>query len=163
MKIKTRLIAILVAIMVLMMIAILCQNIATYKNEEQNESSRARYLSYLLADEFRQTSLDLTRLSRAYVVTGEQKYWDAYWDIAKWRAGDIARPNNVNEALYPGQRKKQSDIMVELNFSKNEFYLLDQATKKFEPFDSNRNASDGIHKSWPCCVWSIQTLPRRKC
>ncbi|WP_438466271.1 methyl-accepting chemotaxis protein [Marinomonas sp. PE14-40] len=129
MKIKTRLIAILVAIMVLMLIAILCQNIATYKNDEQNESSRTRYLSYLLADEFRQTSLDLTRLSRTYVVTGEQKYWDAYWDIAKWRAGDKARPNNVNPALYPGQRKKQSDIMEELHFSKTEFRLLDEATK----------------------------------
>ena len=129
MKIKTRLIVILVAIMALMMIAILCQNIATYKNEEQNESSRTRYLSYLLADEFRQTSLDLTRLSRTYVVTGEQKYWDAYWDIAKWRAGEKARPSNVNNALYPGQRKKQSDIMVELNFSKAEFYLLEQAGK----------------------------------
>jgi len=129
MKIKTRLIAILIAIMALMLIAILCQNIATYKNEDQKESSRTRYLSYLLADEFRQTSMDLTRLSRTYVVTGEQKYWDAYNDIVKWRAGNKARPNNVNEALYPGQRIKQSDIMAELNFSKAEFDLLEQASE----------------------------------
>ena len=129
MKIKTRLIAILVAIMVLMLIAILCQNIATIKNEGQKQSSQTRYLSYLLADEFRQTSMDLTRLSRTYVLTGEQQYWDAYWNIVKWRAGDKARPNNVNEALYPGQRMKQSDIMVELHFSKAEFDLLDQASE----------------------------------
>jgi len=129
MKIKTRLIAILVAIMALILIAILCQNVATYKNEDQKVSSQTRYLSYLLADEFRQTSLDLTRLSRTYVVTGEQKYWDAYWNIIKWRAGEIARPNNVNPALYPGQRKKQADIMRELNFSKAEFDLLAQAAK----------------------------------
>jgi len=129
MKIKTRLIAILVAIMALMLISILCQNIATYKNEDQKESSRTRYLSYLLADEFRQTSMDLTRLSRTYVVTGEQKYWDAYNDIVKWRAGNKARPNNVNEALYPGQRIKQSDIMAELEFSRKEFALLEQASE----------------------------------
>ena len=129
MKIKTRLIAILVAIMALMLIAILCQNIATYKNEDQKESSQTRYLSYLLADEFRQTSMDLTRLSRTYVVTGDQQYWDAYWDIVKWRAGDKARPKNVNELLYPGQRKNQRDIMVELQFSNAEFQLIEQAVE----------------------------------
>jgi methyl-accepting chemotaxis protein len=129
MRIKTRLIAILVAIMVLMLIAILCQEITTYKNEDQKESSRNRYLSYLLADEFRQTSMDLTRLSRTYVVTGEQKYWDAYNDIVNWRAGNKARPSNVNESLYPGQLIKQSDIMAELEFSRKEFDFLEQASE----------------------------------
>ena len=128
MKIKTRLIVMLIAIMLLMLVAILSQNIATYKNEDQKESSNTRYLSYLLADEFRHTSMDLTRLSRTYVKTGEQQYWDAYWNIVKWRAGEAKRPDNFHPDLYPNQIKKQSDIMAELNFSKQEFDLLNQAS-----------------------------------
>jgi len=127
MKIKTRLIAMLIAIMFLMLAAIISQNVASYKNEDQKLSSHTRYLSYLLADEFRHTSMDLTRLSRTYVKTGDMQYWDAYWNIVKWRAGDIKRPANAHPDLYPDQMKKQSEIMAELNFSQQEFELLNQA------------------------------------
>jgi len=129
MTIKNQLIAILITIMALMVSAIFFQNIANYKNEQQNEQSNTRYLSYILADEFRQTSLDLTRLCRTFVATGDQKYWDAYWDIVKWRNGEIARPSYVDVALFPGELKKQSDIMRELNFSEAEFALLNEASK----------------------------------
>jgi len=117
----------LTAIILLISAAIFSQNIASSKNEEQNKSSHTRYLSYILADEFRQTSMDLTRLGRVYVATGEQKYWDAYWDIVKWRSGEIKRPEYVDELLYRGQLKKQSEIMKELNFTSQEFALLDEA------------------------------------
>ena len=115
------------AIILLILAAIFSQNIASSKNEEQNKSSATRYLSYILADEFRQTSMDLTRLCRVYVATGEQKYWDAYWDIVKWRSGEMKRPDYVNESLYRGKLKKQSEIMKELNFTSQEFALLDEA------------------------------------
>ena len=94
------------AIIVLIVVAIFSQNIATSKNGEQNKYSTNRYLSYILADEFRQTSMDLTRLCRVYVATGEQKYWDAYWDIVKWRNGEIERPDYVDASLYRGEHKK---------------------------------------------------------
>jgi hypothetical protein len=35
--------------------------------------SEVRYLSYQAADELRQSSDDLTRLARTYVVTGDEK------------------------------------------------------------------------------------------
>jgi len=127
MKIKTRLIAMLIAIMLLMLAAIISQNIASYKNEDQKQSSNTRYLSYLLADEFRHSSMDLTRLSRTYVKTGDMQYWDAYWNIVKWRSGESKRPANRHPDLYPSQVKKQSEIMAELNFSQQEFDLLKQA------------------------------------
>lgn len=38
------------------------------------EAQRARYASYLLADELRQSSDDLTRLARTYVVSGDPKW-----------------------------------------------------------------------------------------
>lgn len=130
MKIKTKLIAILTAIIILMFGAIAFQNIAKNKNAQQTDSSRTRYLSYLLADEFRQTSMDLTRLCRSFVASGQQKHWDAYWSIVKWRNGEIPRPANVDAALFPNIQKKQADIMHELHFSGQEFSLLKQAGEK---------------------------------
>jgi methyl-accepting chemotaxis protein len=127
MTIKTKLFSILITIIILMIGAIASQNIAQQKNDGQIQDSSTRYLSYLLADEFRQTSMDLTRLGRTYVATGEQEYWDAYWNIVKWRNGELARPDYVDDALYKGMRKKQSDIMKELNFSAKEFAFLKEA------------------------------------
>ncbi|MFT5170205.1 MAG: methyl-accepting chemotaxis protein [Candidatus Omnitrophota bacterium] len=127
MSIKTKLLTILVAILILMGGAITSQYISSSKNNGQVESSEIRYLSYILADEFRQTSMDLTRLCRSFVATGDQKHWDAYWDIVKWRNGEIPRPSYVDTALYRGIKKKQSDIMSELGFSTKEFALLKEA------------------------------------
>ena len=127
MTIKARLLVILISIIVLVFSAIATESVANYKNEKQIESSQVRYLSYLLADEFRQTSMDLTRLCRAFVATGDIKYWDAYWHIVKWRNGEEQRPMSADPALYPGKIKKQSDIMKELNFSDAEFTFLAQA------------------------------------
>jgi len=127
MTIKARLLAILISIIILMIFSIISATIVSNKNDQQAEYSKVRYLSYLIADEFRQTSMDLTRLSRSYIVTGKQEYLDAYWHIVKWRNGDTARPNGVDKALFPNHFKKQSDIMKELNFSSTELSLLDTA------------------------------------
>jgi len=129
MTIKTRLLSIFLVIILLDFGAIIAQSIVSTKNDEQVNNSSTRYLSYILADEFRQTSMDLTRLCRTYVATGEQKYWDAYWEIVKWRNGDIARPDYVDEGLYRGKIKKQSSIMDELHFSPAEFKFLNQASE----------------------------------
>ena len=53
-----------------------------------------RYKSYLLADELRQSSDDLTWFARTYVVTAESKYEEAYWEILKIRNGEAPRPKN---------------------------------------------------------------------
>ncbi|WDE11378.1 methyl-accepting chemotaxis protein [Thalassomonas haliotis] len=129
MTIKKKLIAILIAIVLLVTGSIAAQNIANIKNSQQAQASKSRYLSYLLADEFRQTSQDLTRLCRSFVTTGEQKYWHAYWRIIQWRNGEIPRPDNADPELYPAVKKKQSDIMKELNFSEQEFEFLALANK----------------------------------
>jgi len=127
MTIKARLLAILTSIIFLMIFSIISETIVSNKNDQQAEYSKVRYLSYLIADEFRQTSMDLTRLSRSYIVTGKQEYLDAYWHVVKWRNGDAARPTGADIALFPNRFKKQSDIMKELNFSSAELSLLDKA------------------------------------
>ncbi|MDA9004072.1 methyl-accepting chemotaxis protein [bacterium] len=129
MTIKSRLLIFLLSAAALIFSAIFTQHLAVKGNEDQSKSSDLRYLSYILADEFRQTSMDLTRLGRTFVSTGDKQYWNAYWDIVKWRNGEIARPAYVDESLYRGEVKKQIDIMKELSFSEEEFSLLGEASK----------------------------------
>lgn len=52
------------------------------KNQER------RYQSYLLADELRQSSDDLTRFARTYVVTQDRKHEQMYWKILAIRNGE---------------------------------------------------------------------------
>ena len=128
MTIQKKMIYLTISAAVIILFSITAQTMSNNANDSIGEMNNKRYLSYVLADEFRQTSMDLTRLCRTYVATGEQKHWDAYWDIVKWRNGEIPRPNYVNEDLYRGEIKKQIDIMKELGFSKKEFALLKEAS-----------------------------------
>ncbi|EPJ44457.1 MAG: hypothetical protein OFPI_39850 [Osedax symbiont Rs2] len=129
MTIRSKLISIFFVAILMTVLATLTGNYSNALNAEQIESSKNRYLSYVIAKEFSKTSADLTKLSRTYVATGEQQYWDAYWHIVNWRSGKAQRPDTLNKDLYPGEKKKQRDIMLELNFSENEFSLLQQASQ----------------------------------
>lgn len=128
MTIKARLLSILTLIIVLLASTIIAKNIAYQRFEQQSQSGDKRYLSYLLADEFRQSSMDLTRLCRTFVATGDSAYWDAYWYIVQWRNGEVPRPANMDRGLYPNAQMKQRDIMTELAFSAQEFALLNEAS-----------------------------------
>ena len=61
-------------------------------NEEIARASRQRYVSYLLADELRQSSDDLTRLVRTYVVTGDPRWEQQYNEVVNIRSGKQPRP-----------------------------------------------------------------------
>jgi len=63
------------------------------------ESHETRYRSYLLANELRQSSDDLTKFARTYVVTGDPKYEQFYFDILDIRNGIKERPENY-ERIY---------------------------------------------------------------
>ena len=52
-----------------------------------NDASENRYHSYLLASELRQSSDDLTRLGRTYVVTGDPSYEQQYNRVLDIRNG----------------------------------------------------------------------------
>ena len=62
------------------------------KQAEANLVTETRFQSYLLADELRQSSDDLTRLARTYVVTGDASYEQQYMDILDIRNGKKPRP-----------------------------------------------------------------------
>jgi methyl-accepting chemotaxis protein len=113
------------------------------------EASSVRYQSYLLADELRQSSDELTRLGRTYVVTGEDKYEKIYMDVLDIRNGNKSRPQDYHKIYWDlvlnyGEKPKPdgksvslTDLMTALNFSEKEFSFLKEA-------QDNSNALVGL-------------------
>src|SRR6187402_1156370 len=62
--------------------------------EGLNQSREVAFHSHLLADELRQSSEDLTRLARSFVVTGDPKFEREYWAELDIRNGKQARPTD---------------------------------------------------------------------
>lgn len=108
-------------------------------NHKLSHSQKQRYLSYVAADELRQSSDDLTRMVRTYVATKDPRYEKMYWDILAIRNGDKARPlryENIywdfiaftNEKPRPdGQKIPLYKIMEDLEFTQKEFEKLAEA------------------------------------
>ncbi|WED20863.1 methyl-accepting chemotaxis protein [Vibrio sp. JC009] len=129
----------------LLMVGVLIYTI-TIKHDSLYESQVERYSSYLLADELRQSSDDLTRLARTYVMTGDDKYEKMYWDILAIRNGDKARPVNMERIYWDlvlnyGDKPRQDgateslqSLMQKAGFSEQEFNKLTEA----------QNNSDGL-------------------
>jgi methyl-accepting chemotaxis protein len=100
-----------------------------------------RYRSYLLADELRQSSDDLTRLGRTYVVTGDASYKTQYLDILSIRNGEKPRPQAYHRIYWDfvagGTAKPRPDaetvalstLMKRQGFTEDEFKQLEQAQK----------------------------------
>lgn len=119
--------SLLLLVTVFVLIAILAEFIASNKNKLQINAAHQRYMSFILVDEFTHASMDLTRLARSYVASGEQKYWEEYFYLADWMLGDAKRPNTVHEELSPNKKTSQIALMKALNFSAKELNLLKQA------------------------------------
>ncbi|MBT7598913.1 MAG: HAMP domain-containing protein [Gemmatimonadetes bacterium] len=83
---------------------------------DQHEASAQRYASYLLSDELRSSSDDLTRLARTYVVTGDDTYEEQYWETLAVRNGESPRED--------GRRVALAQLMLEAGFSDAELGLL---------------------------------------
>jgi methyl-accepting chemotaxis protein len=103
------------------------------------QAHTARYNSYLLADEMRQSSDDLTRLARTYVVTGDPRWEQQYQEILDIRNGTKPRPKQYEKIYWdfraadidPGKGFDQpvalNDLMKKAGFTEKEFGLLKQA------------------------------------
>lgn len=114
-RIRTYIFMILATIIALFVVIILAG--INQKNLQRAQS--IRYDSYLLANELRQSSRDLTRLGRTYVVTGDKKYEDEYWNILDVRGGKKPRPD--------GRTVDIKVLMKELGFTEQEFQKLKMA------------------------------------
>lgn len=107
--------------------------------QQVDNMAQVRYQSYQAADELRQSSDDLTRLGRTYVVSGDEKYEKMYMDILDIRNGKKPRPQNYHTiywdlVLQYGQKPKAdgknislNQMMTDLGFTPQEFSLLKEA------------------------------------
>jgi len=110
------------------------------ENDKSVDMAQAqRYQSYLLADELRQSSDDLTRLARAYVVSGDAQYEKMYWDILAIRNGEKPRPQEYNRIYWDlvleygdkprpdGESISLEKLMKKAGFTEEEFTKLREA------------------------------------
>jgi methyl-accepting chemotaxis protein len=100
---------------------------------------KAEYASYLLADEFRQSSDDLTRLARTYAITGDARYEQQYLEVIAIRNGEKPRPiaahriywdlvlDNAHRPRPAGETKPLLALMKQAGFTDQEFAKLQQA------------------------------------
>jgi methyl-accepting chemotaxis protein len=108
---------------------------------EVAKAYEVRYSSYLLADELRQSSDDLTRLARTYVISGESKWKDQYQEVLDVRAGKRPRPSEYHKVYWdfraadirPARGEVAAAPLAELmqraGFTKEEFEKLSEAER----------------------------------
>lgn len=106
---------------------------ATLKLED---AYNMQYKSLILADELRQSSDDLTRMARTYVITGNPIFENQYKTVLAIRNGELPRPKSYNgifwdfltiqgkEAVLDGEKIPLRELMIKANFPESELNLL---------------------------------------
>ena len=95
-----------------------------------------QYKSLILAQELRQSSDDLTRMARTYVVTGKTMFKEQFQTVLDIRNGIKPRPLrykgifwdfytlNDKKPILDGEKVSLRELMIRANFSKTELDLL---------------------------------------
>ena len=108
-------------------------------SDEVSRVDADRYKSYLLADELRQSSDDLTRLARTFVVSANPKWEKQYFDIVDIRNGKQPRPVDYKNIYWdflaadmsPSRGTEAAapltDLMKQAGFTSAEFDKLKEA------------------------------------
>jgi len=71
-----------------------------YSEKQIDHAHNQRYLSHDLADQLRQSSDDLTRMARTFVVTGDLRYKKYYQEILDIRNGIIPQPTGYQNIYW---------------------------------------------------------------
>jgi len=113
-----------------------------FRNQINLAKSRdTSFNSYLLADELRQSSDDLTRLARSYVATGNPEFEREYWAILDIRNGKSPRPIEYNRIYWDfvsatgekpradGKTVSLQKLMIQEGFTEAELEKLSLAEK----------------------------------
>jgi hypothetical protein len=105
-------------------------------------AQQRRHQSFLLADELRQSSVDLTRFARTYVVTGDAKYEQFFNEVSDIRNGSAPRPDGyesiywdlivagIDTGGFRGERMALASHMLTTVLTTEEFSKLDKAENR---------------------------------
>ncbi|WP_270690351.1 methyl-accepting chemotaxis protein [Aeromonas sp. D3] len=126
----------------------------TWSGTKLEQSYQQRYQSYLLADELRQSSDDLTRLGRTYLITKDPAYEQQYMRILAIRNGEQNRPEGYNRIYWDfvaasGQnprpdtslRRGLIDLMKDAGFTDGELAKLNEAKNNSDALVSTEVAA----------------------
>ncbi len=120
----------LMAFMVIMLIQVRI----TQRKLEQDQARAT--LCQLLATEVKQSSEDLTRACRMYIVSGGSKtFLDEYNNILGWRSGTAPRPTTLPANMHPGERIEMVALLERSGFTQEELAIVEKALE-----DSNELA-----------------------
>lgn len=136
---------------------------AAYKvgaaNDRVAEVNLTRYQSYLLADELRQSSDDLTRLARTYAVSADPEWEKQYFEVLDIRNGKKPRPKEY-EKIYWDFRAAGTDggrgtgatipletLMKEAGFTAEEFAKLKEAQGNSDDLVKTETVAMGLVKT----------------
>src|SRR5262245_49047218 len=100
MSIKTGLLVICAAVFALVGASLFVVFRAVETEKEIGQAEIRRYRSFKLAEELRQSSDDLTRMARLYVVTGEARYRTYFDRILAIRDGAAPRPLDYGDVYW---------------------------------------------------------------
>ncbi|MFS8045884.1 methyl-accepting chemotaxis protein [Rhizobium sp. BR 314] len=101
-----------------------------------------KYKSYLLAENFRRSSDELTRMARTYAETGDPSFKSQYNAVIEIRNGTRPRPQDYNRIYWDfvaggdpkprpdGPAVSLQDLMRQTGFTDDEFALLAEAGKR---------------------------------
>ena len=113
-----------------------------WAGHQLQKAHSAQYGSYLLADELRQSSDDLTRMARSFAATGSAHYERQYLDVVAMRAGEKPRPQSPHRIYWdlvgaddrrPRPAGKTLGLLEEMRqfgFTEMEFQQLELATQR---------------------------------
>ena len=123
------------------------------------KAEETRHRLYLLADQLRQTSDDLTLMARLYVVTREPKYREYFQNILDIRDGIKARPQNYYRIYWDfyistekpprasGKAIPLQDLIKQEKFTEEELLFLQEAENiSNQLVEIERQAMDMISK-----------------
>lgn len=115
-------------------------NIYVYSEKQLDRANKIRLHSFVLADELRQSSDDLTRMVRTYIVTKNPLYKEHYQEILDIRNGLKTRPINYQNIYwdlvgldnkrprpYSNQALPLIEMMRQAGFTQHEFDKLTEA------------------------------------
>ncbi|PKG37378.1 sensor histidine kinase [Psychromonas sp. Urea-02u-13] len=131
----------------LTLLAVLFSCFSYFSMQALQKASENRYHSYLLTEQLRLSSDQLTQMARAHAVTGEQKYLLFFKKILAIRNGSMPRPVNYHRVYW--------DILVPENgqapFIDGTQYPLQQlmaqagfTQQEFEQLKKSQQASDKL-------------------
>lgn len=112
--------------------------ISEYQNaiKQLENAYKMQHRSLILADELRQSSDDLTRMARTYVITGNEMFKKQFHDVLKIRNGLKKRPKNYNgiywdfytlegsNPILDGEKIPLRTLMKKAGFPDEELALL---------------------------------------